>query len=76
MDGVELIFDEDALDAMVMKAKKLGTGARGLRSVMEETMLDIMFEVHNHNEIGRCRITADTVLHGAAPVYEKRKATA
>ena len=76
MDGVELTFDDDALDAVVAKAKKLGTGARGLRSVMEETMLDIMFEIHEHNEIGSCRITSETVLHGAAPVFEKRKATA
>lgn len=76
MDGVELSFDEDALDAVVVKAKKLGTGARGLRSVMEDTMLDIMFEIHTHNEIGSCRITSDTVLQGATPVFEKRKATA
>jgi len=76
MDGVDLIFEDAALDAVVGKAKKLGTGARGLRSILEDTMLDIMFELHTHNEVGLCRITADAILKGKAPIYEHRKATA
>ncbi len=76
MDGVDLTIDDKALDVIVAKAKKLGTGARGLRSVMEDTMMDIMFDMHNHKDIGSCRITKDTVVKGTAPVFKKRKATA
>jgi ATP-dependent Clp protease ATP-binding subunit ClpX len=76
MDGVNLVFEDAAIDAVVERAKKLGTGARGLRAVMEETMLDIMFEMHTDSDIGVCRVTADTVQKGAAPLYEKRKASA
>ncbi len=76
MDGVTLAFDDDALDAIVSKARALGTGARGLRSVMEGTMLDLMFELHEHPEIGHYRITRETVLDRAAPHTEVRKATA
>ncbi len=76
MDGVDLTIDDDALDVIVERARKLGTGARGLRSVMEDTMLDIMFDMHHHKELGSCRVTRDTVLHGTSPVFGKRKASA
>ncbi len=76
MDGVDLSFEDAALDAIVQRACALGTGARGLRSVMEDAMLDIMFDIHAHPDLGACRITADTVLHKAAPIYEERRASA
>jgi ATP-dependent Clp protease ATP-binding subunit ClpX len=76
MDGVRLTFDEDALDAIVERAHAMGTGARGLRSVMEETMLNIMFDIHALPDIGTCRITASVVTYGEAPVFEERKASA
>ncbi len=76
MDGATLSFDDDALDAVVEKARRLGTGARGLRSVMEGAMLDLMFDLHEHPEIGHCRITRETVLDGAPPQTEPRKASA
>ncbi len=76
MDGVQLAFDDDAIDLIVQRAKKLGTGARGLRSVMEQIMLEIMYDLHTHPHAANCRVTRDTVLHGADPVYEKRKASA
>ncbi len=76
MDGIDLIYDEEALDGVVEKASSLGTGARGLRSVMENSMLDIMFNIHEHPDIGVCRITRGTVLHGEEPIYEERKASA
>jgi len=76
MDGIDLSFEDEALDAIVEDARKLGTGARGLRSVMEDTMLEIMFDVHTRSNVSTCRITADTVRSGAMPVYEERKATA
>jgi len=76
MDGVDLIIDDDALDAIVQRANELGTGARGLRSVMEDTMLDIMFDIHDQPTVGTCRVTANTVLYKEAPIYEDRKAIA
>ena len=76
MDGVDLTIEDDALDVIVTKARKLGTGARGLRSVMEDAMLDIMFDMHNHKDVGVCRVTKDTVTTGAKPIFEKRKASA
>jgi ATP-dependent Clp protease ATP-binding subunit ClpX len=76
MDGIDLIFDEEATSAIVEKARARGTGARGLRAVMEETMLNIMFNIHNYAGIGLCRITRSTVLDGAEPIYEARKASA
>lgn len=76
MDGVDLLFDDAALDAVVERAQQLGTGARGLRSVLESVMLDIMFDLHRHGVPGSCRITASTVYDGTAPAFEQRKASA
>jgi ATP-dependent Clp protease ATP-binding subunit ClpX len=76
MDGVALFFENDALDTIVDQAKALGTGARGLRSVMERTMLDIMFGLHDDPEVGRCVITRDTILGQGGPRYELRRASA
>ncbi|MFT5143323.1 MAG: ATP-dependent Clp protease ATP-binding subunit ClpX [Rhodothermales bacterium] len=76
MDGIDLTFEDDAIKAVVQRALALGTGARGLRSVLEDTMLDIMFEVHSKQGLGACRITAETVRKKTEPIYEKRKASA
>ncbi|MDE2732121.1 MAG: ATP-dependent Clp protease ATP-binding subunit ClpX [Bacteroidota bacterium] len=76
MDSINLVFDQEALKAIVDRAREYGTGARGLRSIMESSMIDIMYEVHSLKDIGYCRITRDTILHGAKPVYEQRRASA
>ncbi len=76
LDGIELLFEGAALDAIVKKAQGHGTGARGLRSVIEERMLDIMYRIHTYTGVTRCRITADTILHGVPPVYEQRRMSA
>jgi len=76
MDGVDLTFGDAALDAIVDQALALGTGARGLRSIIEKVMLDIMFEVHQHANVGSCHITEATVRDGAPPLYDERKASA
>lgn len=76
MDGVELSFEDQALKCIVDKALALGTGARGLRAVMEETMLDVMFHVHDRPDIGSCIITEDAVTKGSEPLYVARKASA
>ncbi|PSQ93208.1 MAG: ATP-dependent Clp protease ATP-binding subunit ClpX [Bacteroidetes bacterium SW_4_67_19] len=70
LDDFELVFDEAALEAVVERAETLGTGARGLRAVLEEVMLDIMFSMHQRTAPARCRITRGVVEHGDAPVYE------
>ena len=76
MDNIDLFFDDDAIDAIVEQAKKLGTGARGLRSVTERIMLEIMYNIHMRPKAGQCTILRETVLDGAEPRYIKRKATA
>ena len=76
MDGVKLFFTDDALDAVVELASDMSTGARALRSVIESTMLEIMFSIHDRPNVGVCRITADTVAGKTGPIYEDRKATA
>jgi ATP-dependent Clp protease ATP-binding subunit ClpX len=76
MDGVDLIFDDEALTAVVERALKLGTGARGLRSVMESIMLDLMFDLPDRGKGGVCHITAEAVRSGRAPIIEERRATA
>ena len=75
-EGVELIFEEEALDEIVEKALKRKTGARGLRSIMEESMLDIMFTLPSMKNVERCVVTRETIRNNAPPVYEKRKASA
>ena len=76
MEDVELEFEEDALDAIVEKARQRKTGARGLRSILEEAMLEIMFVIPSMKNVKRCIITRETVEKKAPPVYEKHKATA
>ncbi len=76
MEGVELIFEEEALEVIVEKALKRKTGARGLRSIMETSMLDIMFTLPSMDNIERCVVTRETIEDEAPPVYEKRKASA
>ncbi|MEM1115421.1 MAG: ATP-dependent Clp protease ATP-binding subunit ClpX [Bacteroidota bacterium] len=76
LDGVELVVDDAALDAVVDAAMALKTGARGLRSVLEGAMLDLMFEAPDTHAGTVCRITEATITEGAPPIYEERKATA
>lgn len=76
MEDVDLEFEDEALKAIVKRAKVRKTGARGLRSIMEEAMLDIMFTLPSMKDISRCLITAETITKNAPPVYEKQKASA
>lgn len=76
MEGVELVFEDDALDEIVEKAMKRKTGARGLRSIMESAMLDIMYTLPSMKNVERCVVTKETISNNAPPVYEKRKASA
>ena len=67
IDGVDLIFEQDALEAIVDKAIERKTGARGLRSIIEEIMRDIMFEIPSNPNIEKCIITKQTVLENKGP---------
>ncbi|MTI65516.1 MAG: ATP-dependent Clp protease ATP-binding subunit ClpX [Firmicutes bacterium] len=76
MDGVELEFDREALEQVAKKAIARKTGARGLRGILEEIMLDIMYDIPTREDIEKCVITKETVLKGSEPTLvlsEKRK---
>ncbi len=72
MEGVKLSFETGALEALAEKAALKGTGARGLRALIEELMLEIMYSVPSRDDVAECQITAETV-NGGEPVL-KRKA--
>ncbi len=78
IDGVELEFKDDAIEAIVNKAIELKTGARGLRSIIEGIMTDIMFEIPSNDKITKCIITKETVENGSEPevVADENKASA
>ncbi|AKX95926.1 ATP-dependent Clp protease ATP-binding subunit ClpX [Moorella thermoacetica] len=68
MDGVTLEFKEDALVTIAREAIKRETGARGLRAILEEIMLDVMYEIPSRNNISKCIITKDVVLRKEEPL--------
>ncbi|WP_379965770.1 ATP-dependent protease ATP-binding subunit ClpX [Ectobacillus sp. sgz5001026] len=67
LDDVELEFDKDALVEIAQKAIERKTGARGLRSIIESIMLDVMFELPSRNDIDKCIISKETVSNNASP---------
>lgn len=69
-DNVALSFDPDALEAIAQKAIERKTGARGLRSIIEETMMDIMFEVPSQEDVTQVRITKAAVDGDGEPILE------
>ncbi len=72
LDEVDLTFDEDALRSVAKKAIERNTGARGLRSILEETMTQIMFDIPSREDIIKVQITKDCIESGAAPqIYSK-----
>ncbi|CAI2614760.1 ATP-dependent Clp protease ATP-binding subunit ClpX [Apilactobacillus kunkeei] len=71
IDGVELEFEDDALKEMAHIAIERKTGARGLRSIMEDTMRDIMYEVPSDKDVKKVIVTADSVLKKAEPKIVK-----
>ena len=70
MDHVELVFEEDALDAIAEEALKRNTGARGLRAILENVMMDIMFDIPSRDDIVRVRITKDAILGTGTSILE------
>jgi ATP-dependent Clp protease ATP-binding subunit ClpX len=69
MDGVELEFEEAALRKVVELAVKKKTGVRGLRSVLEDLMLDVMYDIPSQGGVKRCIITPEVIERKASPVY-------
>ena len=75
MDGVELVIETDALAAIADLALERGTGARGLRSILESVLLETMYDVPGRTDVVRCVVTAESVREHVPPLYELRKAT-
>ena len=71
LDNVELVFEDGALAAIAQEALRRKTGARALRTIIEEIMLDVMFDVPSDPEVARCFITAETVTQRERPRLER-----
>jgi ATP-dependent Clp protease ATP-binding subunit ClpX len=72
-DGVELEFTEDALTAISEQAIQRGTGARGLRAIMEEVLLNVMYELPSRQDVTKCLVDRDVVLTGVNPTLVPRE---
>ncbi|MBC7107010.1 MAG: ATP-dependent Clp protease ATP-binding subunit ClpX, partial [Firmicutes bacterium] len=68
LDGVQLEFHPEALRAIAQEALRRNTGARGLRAILEEVMLNVMFEIPSRGDVARCIITRDTIQRREEPV--------
>ena len=69
IEGIELEFDPFAIDAIVAKAMERKTGARALRSIVEDFMLEIMYDLPNKENVEKCIVTKDVIESGAEPIY-------
>ena len=65
-DDIELVFAEDSLGAIADKALERETGARGLRSILEETLLDVQFELPSRRDVSKCVVTKETIERSLA----------
>jgi len=68
LDGVELVFTQDALEAIADEAIRHKTGARGLRTVLEDTLLDVMYEVPSRSDVQKCIVNGDTIHSRRRPL--------
>ena len=67
-DGIELVFADDSLEAIADKALDRETGARGLRSIIENTLLDVQFELPSRTDVTKCVVTRETIEKGQTPM--------
>ena len=67
MDGVELVFEDAALDACAESSIRHKTGARGLRTVLEDTLLDVMYDIPSRTDVKKCVVTADAIEGNERP---------
>ena len=72
MDGVELVFTDDALRAIAEAAIKHKTGVRGLRTVLEETLMEVMYEIPGRGDVKKCVVNAESVTGGSRPLLLTR----
>ncbi len=72
MDGVDLIVDDDAAEAVADMALEKKTGARGLRSIMEKAMMDVMYEIPSDDSIEICRMTKESVTGEGSPLVTRK----
>ena len=68
LDNVQLTFTQDALEACADEAIRHKTGARGLRTVLEDTLLDVMYEVPSRSDVEKCIVSGDTILNRRRPL--------
>ena len=68
LDGVELVFTEDALEAIAEEAMGRKTGARGLRTIIEDTLLDVMYEIPSRSDVVKCVVNGDTIRRTMHPL--------
>ena len=66
-DGIDLVFADDSLGSIADKALERETGARGLRSILEETLLDVQFELPSRRDVKKCVVTKETIEKGLKP---------
>ena len=72
LDHVELVFHQDALEATAEEALLHKTGARGLRAIMEETLLDIMYDIPSRGDVQKCVVNAETIMNKKPPLLLTR----
>ena len=70
LEEVKLTFEESALAAVARKALKRGTGARGLRAILEEILTDVMFDLPTREDVEEVKVTESSVMNGTAPLLE------
>ena len=70
LEDVKITFEESALRAVAQKALKRGTGARGLRAILEETLLEVMFDLPSREDVIEVKVTEACIMHGAPPMLE------
>jgi ATP-dependent Clp protease ATP-binding subunit ClpX len=70
LEDVKLTFEESALRAISTKALKRGTGARGLRAIVEEILTDVMFDLPTREDVEEVKVTESSVMNGTAPLLE------
>src|SRR6266496_2211862 len=66
-DGIELVFADEALVSVADKALERETGARGLRSIIEEVLLEVQFELPSRRDVKKCVVTKETITKGLKP---------
>jgi ATP-dependent Clp protease ATP-binding subunit ClpX len=72
LDGVDLVFTEDALRTTAEEAMKTQIGARGLRTILERTLLDVMYEIPSRDDVQKCVVRAETVRGESPPLLLTR----